>query len=108
MLCTAFWSQESWELLAEIGCVAVIVGVIGESSELFIKWAERRRFRRFFAKFIRRTFVRIVKSLSPILLPVETGFFILLVAGLAAELLGTHMSSVIANRENSRLNKEAS
>jgi hypothetical protein len=100
-------SLKFWEFVSELGFLAVIVGVIGESAELVVKWGRKRRLRKWLNKHIRRQLVFLVKTVDPRLLPVETAFFIVLVIGLAAEFLGSHMAMQIADRESARLNAEA-
>ena len=36
-----------WELVAAVGVVVVIVGIIGESSELLVKWALKPKCKKF-------------------------------------------------------------
>lgn len=85
----------------------VIVGVLGESAELLVKWGRKRRFRKRLNDVNRRRLVGFVKVARPKLLPVETVFFTVLVIGLAIEFLGSHTATRIADRENVRLKLKA-
>lgn len=79
----AFWLK-IWELLATVGFIAVIVGVIIEGVEHFsTKTSEQRRKR------------------------IERLGWLILVAGLAAEFWGDNRAKRITDRDNARLNLEA-
>ncbi len=84
-----------WEFVSEFGFIMVIVGVVGEGTELVVEWVERRK----------------GKATAPKkpgwLLPVETFSFAILVVGLAMEFLGSHNAMRIADAENAKLNLEA-
>jgi len=85
-----------WEFVSEFGFIMVIVGVVGEGTELVVKWIERRK-----GKATAPTKVRW-------LLPVETLSFAILVVGLGMEFLGSHNAMRIADAQNVRLNGLAS
>ena len=93
MIPLAASSLKFWESFSEFGFILVIIGVVGEVSELAVKWVERRRGRSIPKKEIRW------------LLPVETLFFAVLVVGLSMEFLGSHNATRIADAENARLSE---
>ena len=88
-------SLRYWELVSEIGFVAVIIGVVLEVVDLSAKWYERYRGRELPRRFHRW------------ILPIETIGFCVLVAGLAVEFLGSHNAMRIGDDLNSQLNAEA-
>jgi uncharacterized membrane protein len=81
----AFWLS-IWEVLATIGFIIVIIGVVIEGVEHFAKFAKKEHSRK----------LRIEKL----------GWF-LVVLGLAMEFLGDHAAKRISDREAARLNAEA-
>jgi hypothetical protein len=84
-----------WTRISEIGFILVIVGVVGESIELLSRlvgwWAKMH-----FSERAHRW-----------MLVIEFVFWGLLVVGLATEFLGAHKAQEVAERINSRLNKDA-
>src|SRR6266404_230001 len=84
-------SLKVWELISEIGFIAVIIGVALEVVDLCAKWYERCKGK------------RLPKHLHRWILPVETLGFGILVAGLAVEFLGSHKVMQIAARQNAVL-----
>jgi hypothetical protein len=93
-----------WTWLALIGCALVIPGVILESAEYVIKWGKKKKCRQFIDRWIpypaRRECVCAVKILKPIILPIETFGFALLVIGLAVEIFGSFKSDQTQSQEN--------
>jgi len=89
------YSLEFWQTFSEVGFWLVIFGVFGESTELIAKWAVRCRKK------------RLPKRLERSLLPLESIFWIILCIGLAVEFFGGRKASVLANSENTRLNRES-
>jgi hypothetical protein len=98
-----------WELVATIGIIVVIFGIIGEGSELLAKWAIKRKYKRL-QKGIddgARWFLAVLlKYIRPRILEVETFAFALVVIGLMAEFWGGHKSQEILGRNNSELNNK--
>jgi len=82
-------SLESWEVFSEIGFWLVILGVVGESVELLEKFG---------------VLPRTLKNWAPRL---ELIFWMILVVGLAMELIGSHNARIISSRQNAVLEKEA-
>lgn len=103
---TLEWWQKFGEYLSEIGFIGVIVGVIGESAEIFVKWGKNERFRRWFRVIIFGWVVNLGKLVHRYLLGVESVFFIMLVVGLAMEFLGGHKAGEYGDRISSILKKE--
>jgi len=89
--------------LAIFGCLVVFVGVFGESAEFIVKWGRKRRFRKRLNETNRRRLVGFVKVIRPKLLPIETGFFAVLVIGLAIEILGSFAAERMQSKANSEL-----
>ena len=87
---------EYWEAVAKCGFIAVIVGVAGEGIELISKWLEYWRRKEFKAK----TKIR--------LLTLESFFFAMVVIGLAVEFWGSQQVELIADSQNTKLEKLAS
>lgn len=85
-------SLKVWESVAEWGFVLVFVGVAGEGGEIVAKLFFKNSFKK------RERAWDICSAV----------FWLVLVVGLAVELIGTHMATRIADRENARLTKEAS
>jgi hypothetical protein len=97
-----------WEVVGKVGFVMVIIGVALEGSELVVRWGWKNGFRKRFTRVIRRRLVSFVKMLRPKILPVETIGFLVLVAGLAIEFIGTNFAARLQGEANARLNREAS
>lgn len=97
----------AWGALADLGCFLVIVGIVGESAELLVKWGKKKRFRDGFSLRFdeknRRKLVLLIKVIKPKILPVETVFVGMVVTGLAIEFLGTHKANGILYKNNSDL-----
>lgn len=84
-------SLKFWESVAEWGFIFVLVGVVGEGLEIGAK-----------------IFFPIVYKKRERCLDIIGGvFWVVLVLALGVELLGSHKARLIADRVNSRLNKEA-
>jgi hypothetical protein len=99
-----------WELIAAIGVIVVIVGIIGEGSELLVKWALKTKYKKFQKELddgFRWFLAILMKFVRPRILEVETFAFALVVLGLVAEFWGGHKSQQILDRNNSRLNLAA-
>ena len=75
-----------WEIIATVGFVLVIIGVVIEGVEHFKKFSKKEQVRK---------------------LHIEKIGWLILVAGLAMEFLGDHAAKRISNRENARLHDEA-
>ena len=85
----------------------VIVGVALEASELIVKWGSKKKFRKWigdvFSRARRRRIVWCVKYIKPKILPYETLGFVLLLIGLAIELIGSSTAERMQAEENSQL-----
>jgi hypothetical protein len=99
-----------WESIATIGIVVVIIGIIGEGSELLVKWAIDKKYRKLQRELddgFRWILAVLMKFIRPRKLEVETFAFALVVLGLVVEFWGGHKSQQILDRNNAALNKEA-
>jgi len=96
-----------WSGLAVIGCIVVVIGVVLEGAEYFVKWGKKKRFRKWVGAVFnddrRRLVVSWVKYIKPRILPIETVGFTMLVFGLAVELLGGFAAGRMQSKENSEL-----
>jgi len=81
----------------------VFIGILGESAEFIVKWGRKRRFRGWFNDTNRRRLVGFVKVIRPKLLPIETLFFVVLVIGLAIEILGSFAAERLQSKANLEL-----
>ncbi len=78
-----------WEDLSEIGCWLVLIGVIGESTELLEKFGV------------------LPKSLQRFALKIEATFWTILCVGLTLEIAGSHMANNVSSRQNALLTQQA-
>ena len=78
-----------WEDLSEIGCWLVLIGVIGESTELLEKLGV------------------LPKSLQRFALKIEATFWTILCVGLTLEIAGSHMANNVSSRQNALLTQQA-
>jgi hypothetical protein len=94
----------SWGGWADVGCVLVIIGIVGEGAELIVKWGEKECFRKWFEYRLNPNILSsFVKFVGPIILPVETIFAFMVILGLSIEFLGTHKANGILYRNNNEL-----
>jgi hypothetical protein len=101
----SFWLN-FWEVFASIGIIAVIIGIIGEGSELLVKWIREKRFKKFkhgADDKLRCIIAVLAKYVRPRILEVETFAFALVIVGLMAEFWGGHKSKIILDRNNTDL-----
>ena len=99
-----------WELVAAVGVVMVIVGILGEGSELLVKWVGKKKYKKFQAGMddgLRWFLAILVKFVRPRILEVETFAFALVVLGLVAEFWGSQESQQILGKNNLQLNLAA-
>jgi hypothetical protein len=109
MLSSFFSSLDGWAWLALIGAFMVIPGVMLEGAEYIVKWSKNKTFRRCFRWSIGTPtlleFLCIAKTVEKLLLPVESLGFLVLVFGLAVEIIGSFFSNRLQTRENFELSQ---
>ena len=99
----SFW-PEFFSDMAVVGATIVIVGIIIEGAELFVKIWRKRKYRKWvderFCRQRRRRITWLFKYVKPRILPFEAVGFAILLIGLAIELFG----SFEAERQQSKVN----
>lgn len=101
-------SLSFWEIVAKIGFVVVIVGVVIEGAEILVKLTRSGGFKKWIPYSIQPKLVKISKFIDEKMLWFESIGFSILVIGLSVEFLGDFVAMRIADYENARLNKKAS
>lgn len=99
-----------WETIATIGIIVVILGIIGEGSELVSKWALKLKYKKRQDELDdgSRWFLAVLlKFIRPRILEVETFAFAMVIVGLMAEFWGGHKAQGILDENNSQLNLQS-
>jgi hypothetical protein len=96
-----------FSILAVIGAIIVVAGVILEGAELLVKFSSEMKWRiwvvNIFGRNRRRTLVLCAKKIKPNLCPFEVIALAVLVFGLGIELLGSFTAERMQSKDNSEL-----
>jgi hypothetical protein len=104
-------SLNGWIHFAELGCVVVIIGIIGEGVDLLSKWWKKREFRVGFGirfeEMNRGRATILIKRARPRILEIETISLALVATGLLIEVWASHEVYAISDLQNVKIKAEA-